>query len=491
MGASVYSERFEKPASTYALQVEAGKPFSLYGLQEKWEPWTTREMQASVLGWTKVDHPGSADPLVLDLDFASKLTPVTVKGTFTLPSSPGSLVGTASRPRFWINQGYAGILVGVCTRTTLQTNGEFAFEGEYLKLADATGVQTVYFAEVGYGLHGSYLAADGYPAEGAKAGSNFLDVPTMVQPKNLSTPAPFDQPIEWKNPEPTAVPVLGLVDATKNELRWTVEMKPGTASLVLPEPPSTAVTDAVLPETVSARVQLFDHPGGPSLACPRFAHGTRLGNGPLFQIRTTYPKTVTITGFMKDFETSLPVSDGQVCVMEEPTISCATTDAKGAYALADVPNDKDLTLSLKKAGYVSYALSHGIHQIGHNYLYVWLPSSSLKTLETKLGSPLEASKGLMVVSVSGLGTTVKLTPAAGVGPVYADTSGWPDPSLKGTTSRGWVWFGNLPPGNYEATVTSSTGAPCRVTQGWKGTSPGSARVSIQANTLFGTATVCD
>jgi hypothetical protein len=488
VGASVYSDRVEGALPTYALQVEAGKPFSLYGLQEKWEPWTSRELNVSVLGWTKADHPGSTAPITLDLDFASKLTPVSVKGTFSLPTSAQSVVGTASRPRFWINQGYAGLIVGVCYKTTLQASGEFSFEGEYLKLPDATGVQTLYFAEVGDQWHGSYLARDGYPAEGAKVGSNFLDVPTRVQPKDGKTPLMPDQPMEWKNPEPTAIPVLRVMDA--NTILWTVQAKPGTTSLTLPQPPSTAVSDKLLPDTVTARVQLWDKAGGPSLACVRFLDGSRVANGSPFKIQTTFPKTVTVTGSMLDFETNKPVSDGKVCVQEEPTLPCATTTATGAYALNDVPNEKDVTLGFKKTGYLSYAVAHGIHQALNNYSCHWLPTTARPTLESKIGAALDPSKGMLLVAVTRVGATVKLTPAAGIGPVYANAEGWPDPSLTGASTQGWVWFVNLPPGDYQVTATGASGTPCPVEKGWKGPSPGTARVTIQADTLFGTAMRC-
>jgi hypothetical protein len=282
VGASTYSWSFEGSGLTaptsFELEVEAGKPFTLLANHKKWEPWTSRETHSTCFGWIKAEHPGSTQPVTVDLDFATNnVTPIKVTGTFTMPAT--GVVGTASRPRFWVRTRHNSLILGSCTNTTEQGNNELSYEGEYIKLAEEKDVFTTYYAEVGTNWHGSYIVEPGYPKDGAKVGADFLEVPQLTQPAIVDKPAPRSSAIVWKAPDPAAIPILYLGNTTKGTSAWTVRCKPGTAQLVLPELPSTAKASEVLgTDPMTARVAFRADPDAAA------GYYRRQANSKLFQV---------------------------------------------------------------------------------------------------------------------------------------------------------------------------------------------------------------
>jgi len=167
MGADGYSKGASNYVKTnYEFEVDAGQPFSTYALQIKVDNKpSTGVVNNQALGWVKVSHAGSTQPITQDIDLsAAPLTSTKVTGTFSLPKKSGSVVGNSSIPTWWILRKGRPASFGICTKTTKKGAGELSFEGQYIKPADTSEIVTVYNARVGTGLHGSYMIVDGFPA---------------------------------------------------------------------------------------------------------------------------------------------------------------------------------------------------------------------------------------------------------------------------------------------------------------------------------------
>jgi hypothetical protein len=273
VGATSWGTSFEMGASmSYTVNVEAGKPFSLYGFHLKFGS-TGQEVDCVCYGWAKADHAGSTQPVTLNLDLAQALTPEKVTGTMTLPT--GGLVATASLPRWWVRQKEKSVILGIATKTTKKPNGEFDYEGEYIKPTDTTGVLTTYLAQVGMtDWFGSYIEVEGFPQAGAKVGP-FLDVPELTKPASVTAPLRRNGTIEWKNPEPTAVPLIMIQKGKWKPYAWIVEGKPGMTTITLPDLPTTASATDVLgtDASVPAKVVLCGDRDVAKQWCPKHADG--------------------------------------------------------------------------------------------------------------------------------------------------------------------------------------------------------------------------
>ena len=193
-----------------------------------------------------------------------------------------------------------------------------------------------------------------------------------------------------------------------------------------------------------------------------------------------------------------PVGDVKVCVKDEPTIPCATTDATGYFILSGVPNDKEVILTFEKVGYFPAAVHRAKRQVvTYELVYYLMPRAEQSTWESKAGYPLDPQMGHVFISVvteSGKPATdasFTITPSAGSGVCYADASLWPDPSLSATCSSGCGVFSNLPAGTYEVQVSHPGSSACKPSVGWQGSSPSAAKLVVTADTFSAAAFVCE
>ncbi len=161
---------------------------------------------------------------------------------------------------------------------------------------------------------------------------------------------------------------------------------------------------------------------------------------------------------------SLTVANPTVCVLDHPEVDCAIGAADGTYTLGVPDNllEVDLAQIASAAGRLSMV------QLDHNStaetswwasMYTWA-DADIATVMTDAGFTYPATKTgyvhLDVVGAGGefVGASATLTPASGLGPVYADPDARPDPALGATTSSGEVWFGDVTPGKYAIEVTA-------------------------------------
>jgi hypothetical protein len=277
VGATTWGTPYYGLFASYAVKVEKGKPFSLYGVQRK----TTNVaplVNNKNLGFAKVDHIGATSDVTLDISFTTKVTPVTVTGTMEVPTAAGSKVAKGT-PRWWVHQRGTSAILGFTTETTKGTGGQFSYTGEYVLPINTAGVITTYYSgNLAGGIwHGSYIEVDGFPKPAAKV-DRFLEVPEMVKPTpifTIITPVPMTDPIEWTNPEPAATPLIRIYHSTSLAYAWIVETKTASTKVTLPKLPSTATVAAVFGTGASSsgRVVLCSDRDVAKQWCARHADG--------------------------------------------------------------------------------------------------------------------------------------------------------------------------------------------------------------------------
>jgi hypothetical protein len=89
------------------------------------------------------------------------------------------------------------------------------------------------------------------------------------------------------------------------------------------------------------------------------------------------------------------------------------------------------------------------------------------------------------------GATFSVTPVSGKGPVYLSSGGTPDQGATATSSQGFGLFGNLPPGDYEVSVTHPTKTCVIDLLGWPATNKSAARVRVQADFIAAATFICE
>jgi hypothetical protein len=197
----------------------------------------------------------------------------------------------------------------------------------------------------------------------------------------------------------------------------------------------------------------------------------------------------------------MAIPDAQVCVLHHSEIQCASTNAGGAFALAEVPSDDDMGFRFTKDSYLA-----GIRLQSRPTQAVRI-DTALPTLDlaaqfsSAAGFTSTAGQGLLeldVVTPNGSGRLAPLdgvtftTVAAGAqGPVYTSAMGLPDQSLHATTTAGQAFFAGLDPGDVEVRFSHPTKSCKTVIEGWASTSESTVRAPIQAATMTIAIDLCN
>lgn len=197
---------------------------------------------------------------------------------------------------------------------------------------------------------------------------------------------------------------------------------------------------------------------------------------------------ITVSGRVLNIAGGAPIPGASACIVDHPEIPCATTDTQGAYtiALPEIGSGLDIAGNVTAPGFLGdTGLVHEGEQNSGAVGVAWFgtnlrdDTAAADLLSTRAGFAYPASgKGFVLLAVfhanggAFVGQTVALSPASGSGPVYADASGNPDPSLSAITSNGYALFGALTPGKIEITTTGATCTPVSTTGGmWTSTKP--------------------
>jgi len=216
---------------------------------------------------------------------------------------------------------------------------------------------------------------------------------------------------------------------------------------------------------------------------------------------------ITVSAKVIDIAGGAPIPGASVCILDHPEIACATTDAAGAYtiALPEIGAGLDIAANVTAAGFLGdTGLVHEGEQQSGAVGVAWFSTNlradaaAVDLLSTHAGFTYPAAgKGFVLLSVfhqgggAFAGQTVALSPASGSGPVYADPSGNPDPSLSAITSNGYALFGGLTPGKIEITATGATCTPVSTVGGmWTSTTPHTIAGAVAADSITRMSITC-
>lgn len=205
--------------------------------------------------------------------------------------------------------------------------------------------------------------------------------------------------------------------------------------------------------------------------------------------------TLTFTGTFIDYATSQAVAGVKVCVVEQKSVPCVTSDTAGKFTLPKAPAGQDITLSMTKTGYLTFHAAAGKNQLVTAYGMLMLDNTTVAGVAAALSTSVKSGKGHIVVTASGAsgrmaGVSFSLTQSAGEGPYYLDSTGNPSSSRTSTSSEGVSFVFNLDPGTYDLSWTSPTGKTCTLNSGWAGTTAASAKVKVAAGAATTVTVTC-
>ena len=170
-----------------------------------------------------------------------------------------------------------------------------------------------------------------------------------------------------------------------------------------------------------------------------------------------------IDGAVASLADQPPLPGVQVCVYQDSTIPCVTTQTDGTFSLPGLPIRTDLILSLTKSGYQSALVP--IETASTDMDERSNPIPLYVTGSPDLGFPIDLqTKGEIVafaVSVSGpnmniftptLGTQFSLSPASGNGPYFLDNNVFDFSATSFVGARALYY--NVAPGTYMLTFAN-------------------------------------
>ena len=175
------------------------------------------------------------------------------------------------------------------------------------------------------------------------------------------------------------------------------------------------------------------------------------------------PNRVTLSGAVFDFAALTPIEGVEVCLFEDTTTPCDTSDANGRYAITSRKN-VDVLVQYTAPGYFT-KLRHRRVANDNEDLTLFNLQTTVRVAEqfARVSVTPDAAKGHLAIQIYGTiaGSTATLVPAMGEGPFYAGPNEDLDPALTGATEAGLgaVAFANVPVGSYSI-VVSAQDATC-------------------------------
>jgi hypothetical protein len=195
-----------------------------------------------------------------------------------------------------------------------------------------------------------------------------------------------------------------------------------------------------------------------------------------------------------------PVSGVLVCVFEDNSIPCVSTDANGDFTLNGVPSGVEILVEFTKSDYFPTLVTLTTEAAPMSLGELLSPSKlAVGLLALAVGTTVDPSKGQLLFNAftpgtgggfTGEGGVVALMePKSGVGPYYFDANQQPDKTLTATTTTGAGVYANVDPGYAEVTLTSFSKTCTRLTTAWAGSTATASKVRIVAGYLTGGAAI--
>jgi len=168
---------------------------------------------------------------------------------------------------------------------------------------------------------------------------------------------------------------------------------------------------------------------------------------------------------LMNFEALLPLNNVEVCLFENDTVPCASSDADGYYRFSHLPNETSYLITLSKSGFAP-SLKPALPYMSVMTTSL-IPQSQLQSFASQAGQSLSNSKAVVIFAgvktgpgdnVAALeGFRVGTDPASGGVPAYInynESQGiFMDPALSASSVLGFGAIFNMAPGEYELTIT--------------------------------------
>lgn len=210
----------------------------------------------------------------------------------------------------------------------------------------------------------------------------------------------------------------------------------------------------------------------------------------------------TVAGRLVDLlDNTKPVVGVQVCIFEDNSTPCVSTDANGDFTLTGVPSGVEILLEFTKSDYFPTLVTLTTEANPMSLGELLAPSKfAVGILGLAVGATVDPTKGQLLFmaftpATSGGGLTgeanvvATLDPKTGVGPYYFDANQQPDKTLTATTTTGAGVYANVDPGYAELTLSSFNKTCTRLPTAWAGSKPTAAKVRIVAGYLTGGAAI--
>lgn len=214
-------------------------------------------------------------------------------------------------------------------------------------------------------------------------------------------------------------------------------------------------------------------------------------------------KNAQAKGTVIDCKSGAPIVGARICIVGRPDDPCTTSRNDGSYILPipEWTTEIDLAVNISAAGHIGYtALGHESAN-GAGAWMGWAGVSPCLSDDVSAEAELNAAGfsyrggyGFVQLYIGTPGISASSSPA-GMGPVYLDPSGMPDPTLTGVASNangGYALIGNLEPGPIEITLSDSSCVPA-VFDGemWADTKPATIAGITVADSITPMVLMCD
>lgn len=184
---------------------------------------------------------------------------------------------------------------------------------------------------------------------------------------------------------------------------------------------------------------------------------------------------LTYNGKVVDGLDGAALAGVELCITSPAGIPCVTTDANGGYVLAGLPAKTRVTATVEKEGYFPVSAAFITRTTDFTIDTVLLKTELVKAAFTAADIAFDTTKGALFVRAYdpalGLNSTVagimgEVSPDAGEGPIYNNSSSIPSDATETSTSGTWAVV-NLDAGTYQVRSTG-TGRTCPGTFHWPG-----------------------
>jgi len=189
----------------------------------------------------------------------------------------------------------------------------------------------------------------------------------------------------------------------------------------------------------------------------------------------TEPVPLTYTGTIVDALDGAPLEGVEICITSPAGIPCVTTNAQGAYTIANLPSETRVTATLVKADFFSVNAAFITRTSDFTIDAVMLKTALVQLAFTAADIELDTTRGAVLVRAYdpalGLTSAVagiqgEISPASGQGPVYNSADSIPSDATATTESGTWAVV-NLEAGTYQVR-SSGSGRSCPGTFHWPG-----------------------